>query len=616
MVAIKELIQRQNTMVTRQRSSYQRIKRILWGLALMCGATGNAFAQFDATVDKSALALGRTLKLELTLSDAKAKGDPDVSGLEANFTILSKGTSSSYQFINGEASRTFSWTYYLSPRSAGTATIPPISLKTNKGVQTSNKIDIVVSTSAPATGNTPHTGTTHTPDIWLEASVSEREPYVQQSIIYTLKVLRMVNVQNAELVVPELNNAVFEQIGESTSTTSIRNGRRVNETVIQYAFTPLIAGKFTIPALQLKTQIQAPGNRGLFGGFLSYEPALISGQPVELSVRPASVSNTAWLPLHNLHLEEQWPNESNAKEGEPLTRVITMVATGTSGDQLPALSTDFGNQFKVYAERPETSQQLDHSGRHLIGRRQQTLTMIPLRAGDIVVPEIRVPWFNVNTGEEEVAIMPARRLTVAPAHSSQLVIAQPAAPATSGQTDAPQASNQAPSLASPIVPMTDAASPWMYFIAGAVSSTIVLIAVWLWHKRRTNRLESNQRQNVASKTSHPTYRALRKQLTRITTEDELREALARFAAERWCLSVNTTLASIAAHFGNENPTQHDTIERLFHQLDAHRYADQALDIRHWCEQMQAALAHFSENGIPTIRPVENENSLPQLNPQH
>jgi hypothetical protein len=51
----------------------------------------------------------------------------------------------------------------------------------------------------------------------------------------------------------------------------------------------------------------------------------------------------------------------------------------------------------------------------LISLRQTSLAIIPTQAGNFVLPEITVPWFNTLTQQTEYATIPARSITVAPA---------------------------------------------------------------------------------------------------------------------------------------------------------------------------------------------------------
>lgn len=592
------------------------MRKFLVLLCLLVGLIPHAFAQFDATVDKTSIASGRTLQLQLTLTGVKAKGDPKIDVLAQDFDILSQGKSSSFQFINGDSTRSVTWNYYLMPKRVGALSIPAISINTKKGMQSTQAIAVtVVAGAAPSLGQNPNAA--RRSDIWLEATVSDPNPYINQSVVYTLKVLRTVNVQNAELTVPEIDDAVFEQIGESTSTTEIRNGRRVNETTVTYLYTPLRAGKVTIPSVHLNTQIASTNRRGMFGGFFNYEPAVITGPVVEMKVQPAASSDTDWLPLTSLHLEEQWSGDDNATVGEPLTRTITVVADGTSGTQLPALSSDFGPEYKVYAERPETKRMLDSTGKKLLGLRKQVFSLIPLSAGDIEVPEVRLPWFNVTTGREEVAVMPARTLTVAPvaASSESPQVVRPLVPdATLPDTSNDMMRDQSAAVRGATL-VRLGWHPALYFLAGVGCSGLLFGGVWFLQRRRAGRSTAAESEN-ASADRIPQFRDLKKSLSTVASAKQLIAELSAFAHARWQVPDNAALKSIAQYFAESSPSQAETVQHLFQQLNAHLYAGADLELRHWCDEMTKFLATCSEQARAKNQRTNIVETLPPLNPKN
>lgn len=96
--------------------------------------------------------------------------------------------------------------------------------------------------------------------------------------------------------------------------------------------------------------------------------------------------------------------------GEPLTRTITMAASGVTASQLPELALHVQNsQLKIYPDQAEVNDQKRAEG--IIAIRQQKAAFIPSTAGSYQLPAVEIPWFNTQTKQVELAVLPAVTIT-------------------------------------------------------------------------------------------------------------------------------------------------------------------------------------------------------------
>jgi hypothetical protein len=113
--------------------------------------------------------------------------------------------------------------------------------------------------------------------------------------------------------------------------------------------------------------------------------------------------------------------------GEPLTRHITVSALGQLETQIPAIEPPSADGMNVYPDKPELGRLIEPGG--IRGIRKDQYALIGVTAGTVVLPALEVPWWNVATGEWQVARLPERSIEVLPAD-------EPPVSATAGPDEA------------------------------------------------------------------------------------------------------------------------------------------------------------------------------------
>lgn len=298
-------------------------------------------------------------------------------------------------------------------------------------------------------------------DIWAEAVLSEQRPFVQQATVYTVRLYSEQSLKTANVTLPQVNGGMFSKLDDKWSVREIRRGQKtqiLNE--YRYLFTPLKVGRIDIPAAsvvvttaaapqsygQSPTQQwgQQPYNYPGYGNYPNYGqqpqaqqvPAQPQGGGQErlqvsvpaLSIEVAALPNqaAAMLPLHSLRIDGAFQNVGEPRVGEPVMLTITVSGVGVTGDRLPAISERFRtDEFKIYAERPHTDWQFDERLQTIVGRRIETLTLVPTHSGPVELPIVEVPWWNVITGQPDVARLTTPGLRVQAAGSGSAQAADP-----------------------------------------------------------------------------------------------------------------------------------------------------------------------------------------------
>lgn len=378
----------------------KRHKNILYTLCFVLAVIYSPVqAKVTASVEPKRAEMGETIRLTLTLDDPKAQGIPDLTPLQKQFTIIGTERSMSYTLINGQAQSMYRWLILLTPKQTGSLTIPAIEI----AQQTSKPLTIEVEQAAARKLDGAKAGQTHD-EVMIKAQVTQPKPYVNQQVIYTVKLYNRGRLMDAEYRAPSVEDALMLTLGDAKRYTTVVNGQEYSVEEQQYAIYPQKSGPLTI---------KPPSFYALLYDRLP-KRIKVEAEPVKLEVQtiPPQYLDKHWLPAQDVRLAEQYSKELKPlHQGDTLERQITLQATGVPAQLLPKLEFPSETQLGVYPEKPD-EQNVMHQ-QELIGRLTVKVTYVLHQAGEITIPALHVPWFNTKTGREEVASLPARTLHVA-----------------------------------------------------------------------------------------------------------------------------------------------------------------------------------------------------------
>ena len=371
-------------------------------LGAMCWSAHSAAATITTTVDRDPVRLDESFNLVLK-ADGAVDADPDFRELERNFDILHRSQSTNMSFINGQVSNTREWTLVLMPKRLGELTIPAILF----GEDRSPIVHVTVISAQHAQLGT------RSEELFLEVDAEPRRTFVQAQILYTARLYRAVNIENASLTEPTLNDsdAVIKKLGEDRTFQTQRDGRRYQVVERRYAVFPQQSGALTINPIVFQGQIVSP--RRSFFSPRSSQTKRVRSDPITLHVDPIpdSFQGVTWLPSRNLQLSEAWPqNPPQFVVGEPVTRTLSVMAEGLTSAQLPMINIVVPPMIKLYPDRPMQEDKETHQG--ITGIRQEKIALIPSQSGRMTLPAIEIPWWNTQTNTMEIVRLPERTVVV------------------------------------------------------------------------------------------------------------------------------------------------------------------------------------------------------------
>ena len=370
--------------------------------SVLIGATAQA-ANITVTTSRNPVALDDSFHL-IYEADSNVDDDPDFSPVYQNFDILSSSQSTNMRSINGNWSLKKTWDLTVIAKDIGKFTIAPI--KFGKDLSPAIQISIVNSSSPNRV--TPDGQSTIPAKIFLESSIDKKSGWVQSQFVYSIRLLRTVDIANASLSEPETSDtdAIIKKISEDNYQTT-RNGIQYEIFERSYAIFPQRSGTIKINPITFEGRINAQQPRSIFDQFrMSGQIKRIRSKAIELNVKPApgSVNLQDWLPASHVQLIEEWSDDiKNITAGEPVTRTITIAAEGLSAVQLPDLQFENIKDLKQYPDKSVSEDKQTATG--ITGLRQIKVALIPASAGSYTLPEIRLQWWNTKTNKKEVATL-------------------------------------------------------------------------------------------------------------------------------------------------------------------------------------------------------------------
>lgn len=379
---------------------------VLMVLMVLCAPAqaGELTAELDRTQlyegEVLTLTVKGTTKIDINLSnlfdfDISSLPAPDIEKVSPDFDILARNQRYSIRTVNGDMVGEITWTYQLAPTSTGELTIPALTFKDS--VSSPVTIEVV-------DGNPPDQADASR-DSFIELTADKAEVYVQEQLILTVQLFFRGNLIRGELSDPEHPNAIIETLEKQKESSRLRDGVRYRVVERRYAVFPQKSGTLNLPAIRFEGQARdADGSLK----FLRDSAQLFE---VQVNDVPAAFSGSTWLPATSLTLAEAgMPPTLNLKTGDNLTRTLSLQAIGLPSEALPPLPDAVPDGLRSYPENPQRDTNVGPDG--ITSTLTQTRALVPVEAGSLTLPAIRIPWWDTVSNSEKVAIIPAQTLNI------------------------------------------------------------------------------------------------------------------------------------------------------------------------------------------------------------
>lgn len=415
-----------------------------------------AQAAVIASVDRSNVELNESFTFKVTV-DTAIDVEPNADALQQDFYVGTRSQLSNTTIVNGQISRSRTWTYVLMAKREGNLLIPPVIV----GAEQSEPVPVMI---APPSNSLPGEA-----DIFVTAEVDYDESFVQAQVIYTVKVYRAVATRQPRLSEPNITGVevLIEGAGDERSYDAVLNGKDYKVVERVYALFPQESGEISITPARFEARVLRDGR---ITGRKIYESAAINIVVNPIPPPPDGFAGAAWFPAKAVTLREDWSRDPGSlPAGEPITRHITVTALGQLSTQIPVLDPTVSDTVKIYPDKPEFRDTAEVGGIRAIRRDQYAL--IGVESGDVVLPELNLPWWNIDTREWQIARLPGTTLSILPSANMRPV------PSVAAATIAPDEEQE---TAPATVVYSDM---WRRISEGLVILWVLTLVVWWWSRR-------------------------------------------------------------------------------------------------------------------------------------
>ena len=438
----------------------RRIKSVAgaWMLALM--TIGSAEAAVIASVDRSDIELNESFTLKITV-DTAIDIEPDASALDAEFFVGTRSQLSNTTIVNGKISRSRTWTYVLMAKREGTLEIPPIII----GAEQSKPVPINV--------RAPSNSLPGEADIFVTTEVDHTSTFVQAQLLYTVKVYRSVATRQPRLSEPDIRGVevLIEVAGEERSYESILNGKAYNVVERVYAIFPQESGRVAIAPARFEARVLRDGR---ITGRKIFESEAIDIVVNPIPPPPDGFPDAVWFPARDVTLSQSWSREPDRlPAGEPITRHITVTALGQLSTQIPVIDPAVADTIKIYPDKPELRDTAEASGIRAV--RNDQYAMIGISPGEVHLPELQLPWWNIDAGEWQIASLPGTSINILPSANAAVV-----PPVVTEQPALQQQLNASGNL-------VVQSSFWRRISEALAGIWLLTVVAWWWSRRPVSR---------------------------------------------------------------------------------------------------------------------------------
>ena len=594
-----------------------RVKgRSLLASALLV-VTGNVLAELPTELNRSSITEGEAVQLTIEMVDAPG-GSNDLSPLEQDFKVLGRSQQSRTVINNGKYSRSKTLILTLAPKRTGQLTIPAFTLQ---GDQTQPQM---LTVREPSKQNQAALADA----VSISGSLTDKTPYVQQPLIYTLRIELAEQLFDGSIEGPELlaGEALIEPLGEQNQFQAKRGGELISVVEQQYLITPQRSGKVELGPGKLTGKLPVGRARNTVFGpqYSKFRQVNLRTEAYSLSVRsiPSRFSGDHWLPAQQLSLNDDWDMDS-LEVGQPITRTLTLKATGITANQLPELKLTVPDGVRQYLSEPATQQYIENG--EIVSELKQEITLIPTKSGSLEFPAIDVYWWSTRLNRTERARIESTGLLidgenpsgntapVQPSTSNNSTV-QPKAsvdkalPPTSAKADpAPKkAVDEAPKPAADNAGLDGKVSLHPAWLAAIALLVMAAGSAGWWFGRRSRSVEQPKDELAASAPESNAKKLINAVCQACASDDlsRIRSALIKWSQQQWPGSA-ANLNQLIKHSDAE-------LRDALIELNRMLYADAATS-KHWQgAQLWSLFSRFTK----TLEKSEKstDSSLKPLNP--
>jgi len=460
-------------------------------------------AAVKAELDRNRITEGETVMLTVLTDDPRQSLDTDLSALEKVFRVLDRRSETQLSIVNGRQTAIVRLLLTLEPKTAGETVIPPLSF----GNDMTRALTVTVD---PA----PELEPGSQPPVFIEVEILPVEgPYfVHAQLGLVVRVFYQQNLTEAAISQPEPSPAAVRLMQE-TPYQAERGGERYRVLERNYAVFPERSGDLAIPPMQLTGRLVERRTSSVWQPAVRGRRVQVESEALVLNIepKPAEFAGSEWQPAREFRLTQQVSSGEAIRVGEPVTRTVIIDAVGLEENMLVEPVWPEVENARIYPDQPQGITRDD--GNWVLGHKEFRYAVVPEKEGELVLPELRVEWWDTQNNRAQTAVL-----------ASQVIDVQPSALVpVLAQTPFAAGSNSAVAGGPSTFPVTGETGYWRWL-------TLLFAVLWLLTLAAALRIRSRKQGTVEAR--RDTHQAAQNESSLLTTIEQTCKAGDRRDARR------------------------------------------------------------------------------------
>ncbi len=441
-------------------------------------------------------------------------------------------------------------------------------------------------------------------NLFLRASVNQTNVYEQQALVYTVKLYTTYDAIKfiGATAAPKFEGFVVEESKDISNSLSAENynGKVYATAVIaRYVIFPQMTGQLKVIGNTYTVSVdQREYYHDPFWGSMSY------ATPLQLNVTPNDlVINVKPLPspkpadfsggVGNFRISSDLKSTS-FKSNTAASILYTVSGTGNlKYIQLPDLATVYPSQLEIYT--PKTDVKADVNGGNVSGSVTFDYSFMPLEEGNFKIPQVKLVYFNPETGKYETSYAKGYDITAGKGEAS-----------SKSQVNRPKRFDSAlqavsmDDLSKGSIPLVYSFSYWLFFIIPFVLLLLAVVVYRNYVNSHSDMLAFNSKRadKIARRRLKKAYTCLRKQNVE-GFYDELLVALWGYMGDKLKMPTSELMRDNIRAVLEENMIPENVIDGFISLLDACEFA------KYSPEGGKSAMTATYDSAVKEINDMEN-----------
>lgn len=248
----------------------------------------------------------------------------------------------------------------------------------------------------------------------LAVRITPPEPYVQEQIVQTIRVVAAHVFEELVLDLPPVEGADVITLQKPKTRKFATYGGEGYIFETRRAIFPRSSGKLHIPMVRVSGAVGISKNeRESFA--LKSAPAVI-----EIKPPPADFSEDDWLVARKVEIEERWSKPPDElRVGDHVTRFVEATVTGATGGHIPEL--DHGRSSGVTILPGQIERSTEVTANQVVGKISRAFELRIDTDQPINISPVRLVWWNTDSEIEWRSAAKSVRIEALPRDVEKLV---------------------------------------------------------------------------------------------------------------------------------------------------------------------------------------------------